>query len=402
MKTIKLIFISVFLSLFAIGQNLIEVQNKVMDQNGYFNIVIYGYHTHFHSADSLTVTIGNGMDSISFVPTFISWNENYIELFGSSYFNNSGYYDLWVENSLDGKMLIKNAIIVRPDNVNANISSVDFFTLGLDTTVEVNVNGSNTHFVSGTNSQVYYINYQKDTVIPYSIIPLSEGVISCFVHIDSLCGGYYDMIISNDSDGVMLYENALRILNKDKIQIDSISPDSVNNIQPWLMMAYGNLTHFQADTNVVYGNVFYSDAYINPTAINDTVLEFHSNFPTPVKHAFNPNDIIKIYNPIDGLMKYPLRVDLYGSIEDQRAKFKNLSIFPNPAKEYVIISSEEFVPNSRIRLAFYNMLGQLVLKKELNNNGEIKVHLNQLSTGSYYVFVENNEKSKWLKLIKTD
>ncbi len=61
---------------------------------------------------------------------------------------------------------------------------------------------------------------------------------------------------------------------------------------------------------------------------------------------------------------------------------ENVSIYPNPAKDYIVVVGAE-----KSSLKIFNTIGKLVLEKEINSKEE-KINVNDLSNGLYFVKVE--------------
>lgn len=69
--------------------------------------------------------------------------------------------------------------------------------------------------------------------------------------------------------------------------------------------------------------------------------------------------------------------------------FMQATLFPNPAKDFIVISAEEQILNVNI----YDMQGKLVKQQTFLNNQEIKLNINELSNGLYNV-VANSSNGK--------
>ncbi len=79
------------------------------------------------------------------------------------------------------------------------------------------------------------------------------------------------------------------------------------------------------------------------------------------------------------------------------ADFDNtiIAFYPNPAKEIVNFSSK----NSIEDIIIYNLLGQEVLTKQVNSN-QFSIDISHLSSGTYIAQLNQNQKSKSVKLLK--
>ena len=72
-----------------------------------------------------------------------------------------------------------------------------------------------------------------------------------------------------------------------------------------------------------------------------------------------------------------------------------ISFYPNPAQDMVNFSSK----NSIEDIIIYNLLGQEVLTKQVNSN-QFSINISHLSSGTYIAKLNQNQKSKSVKLFK--
>lgn len=109
-----------------------------------------------------------------------------------------------------------------------------------------------------------------------------------------------------------------------------------------------------------------------------------------IKTSYTFNDVLKF----TAAMSYRLKmVDQdesfeYSPIKSIRtaAGTSEMKVYPNPATEYVVISS---VSNSNVNVQLINFNGQVV--KQINGNGNVMMSVNGVVTGSYAVKVINAE-----------
>ena len=74
--------------------------------------------------------------------------------------------------------------------------------------------------------------------------------------------------------------------------------------------------------------------------------------------------------------------------------FSNINVYPNPANDFIIVSTENKIDN----LTIINVFGQIVL--ELSNvYNQQKISTNSLKSGLYLIKFTNNNQSKYEKLI---
>jgi hypothetical protein len=79
-----------------------------------------------------------------------------------------------------------------------------------------------------------------------------------------------------------------------------------------------------------------------------------------------------------------------------------MEVYPNPASDYILLSWEKATSDREIFVSVYNSAGILILKKEFKNDGaEIRLDLDGLPSGVYWVTIESNSSpvkaSKFIK-----
>jgi hypothetical protein len=79
-----------------------------------------------------------------------------------------------------------------------------------------------------------------------------------------------------------------------------------------------------------------------------------------------------------------------------------MEVYPNPASDYILLSWEKTTSDREIFVSVYNSAGILILKKEFKNDGaEIRLDLDGLPSGVYWVTIESNSSpvkaSKFIK-----
>lgn len=76
-------------------------------------------------------------------------------------------------------------------------------------------------------------------------------------------------------------------------------------------------------------------------------------------------------------------------------KINTISIFPNPAKEYIVINTNL----NEYNISIINITGKILIYKDLNNSS-IKLNVNDLKEGVYFIRVNYESGSKIFKFIK--
>ena len=398
MKKITIITLAVLFSNILFSQNIVESYPKITNKTSSFGLQIVGYNTHFKSAGITKIFLAHEQDTIQ-VSVQNMQEENFIYAYISAPFPSKGYYDMILQNDSDGIMYRQNAILVGE---NAFLFAMDPIRCVSDTLITVEVFGSQTHFLSGGQMNAFLVNYNKDTILVDSIFPSSENVLNARFYIPNDAVGYYSFHAFNPLDSSLMIENMLRVMNPSQTQINHVSPDSINNLTyQWEIFIYGNQTHFMADTNLLFLDYSsYGGEISNVTALDDTVLKFTINLPMPIKSVVFPNNIFYLYNPTDGLFKYPFRIDLYGSIGDQNSAFSQIKVYPNPSKDWVTISSDELTNAGLISVFVYSPSGAKIREIEFKNQSEISLNISDFDPGIYLFYIQTKDKSQLLKVIK--
>ena len=81
--------------------------------------------------------------------------------------------------------------------------------------------------------------------------------------------------------------------------------------------------------------------------------------------------------------------------------FENLTIFPNPTSNSITISSSTNLSNASI--VIYDVMGRVLttsVNKTIVNNNQINIDLNVLSSGSYFITIEDDTYKSTKQIIK--
>ena len=127
---------------------------------------------------------------------------------------------------------------------------------------------------------------------------------------------------------------------------------------------------------------FYNDAW---TEITPTSFDASAKTIT-INHSF-PEESFLFFKTTQVL-----------SIKEIEKNSTNILLYPNPTSSNVTITLKD---NEVIKkIEFYNIMGQLVLSKRLQNSSETSINISKLSKGMYIVktFGENNTCSKKLMI----
>jgi hypothetical protein len=97
-----------------------------------------------------------------------------------------------------------------------------------------------------------------------------------------------------------------------------------------------------------------------------------------------PSNVV-LWNPANG--NNIVITNQTGGLNQNTISFSSVS--PNPTKNYIKVKIENAFSGGSIFI--YNALGKQVLNQKFENTQEIKVDLEKMTAGTYYVFVKTNE-----------
>jgi len=401
----KILFISLVIllsSLSVVSQSLIEFANRKTHPYG-FNADLIAYKTHFQSSTNITIQLIKQNDTavILYNPTVMS--EDKLNFYVSS-FPSPGSYDLYISNSIDGMMHLPNAVDVFSNSAYIYSELKDYsYNAGVDTSMVISIMNSN--LITAGIDTIYFIN-SNDTIWPDSSSILTNSSLQLYVKIPNDAVGFYDLILSNSLDSTILSLQFLKVYNSSLTQIADVTPDSIDNITwgPWgpqLITVYGNNTHFTSDTNVVYFTGYFIDIdeIDSLKVINDSLLTFTVLLPMVVKNAVEPNTILSVYNSVDGILRFPMKLVFYGSIGDHNKGFSKIECYPNPANDFITISSEDFALEKSLSIQIFTIDGKKVSSELYQNKSAITLDIQNLAKGVYIAKVRGEEKISSIKFI---
>jgi len=399
MKISLLLSFGLLFSFGLFSQNIITYSQSNSQVGFLIQGTLWGYKTHFVLADSSKLTFISSVDTVEFW-VYSSQNEEMISFNTNNQFPSAGSYDLYLENSIDGVLFLPKAVSVSYPKYMQGIDVTSNWRFGVDTTVNLHIWSYSLDFYPDTAYNAYFFRPNQDTIFIDSVEVKGTRDLTLFFSIDSnSAAGFYDLYVYKSPDSLIGRNNAIFISNSNVVQIDSVSPDSMNNlgILPTKIQIYGNHTHFTLDSNKLFPirEVDFDSVIV----INDSVLKAYITFPMLLKQAVFPNAIVALYNPTDGLLEYPIRLVIYSAIDNQMLEYDNVKLFPNPAQDNIWIESSEF-SNEEQRVSIINVNGQKVAEYVFSNQRLIQLKINDLAAGIYFVYIQGSKKQKVIKFIK--
>ncbi len=401
MKTSLLFSFILLLSTVVFSQHIITYSQTNSQVGSNIHGELWGYKTHFIQADSSKLTFISSVDTVE-LWAYSHYSEEMIYMFTNNQFPSVGSYDLYVENSIDGVMYLPNAVSVSSPKYMQGIDVTSNWRFTADTTVDIQIWSYSMDFYPNATNYAYFFRPNQDTIFVDSVEVIGSRELTLHFSIDSnSTAGFYDLYVFKNTDTLISGNNAIFIKNQSVIQIDSLSPDSMNNLPPYPtteITIYGSHTHFLADSNMIFP--IWGTGFDSTYVINDSVMKAYIAFPIPVKQVVSPNAIVSLYNPTDGLLEYPIRFDAYGAIGDNKESYKSIICYPNPANNYLNIQSEEFLIAKDLSITIYSISGLKVYSKKIQNQSNIRLDIHDLVTGMYIVYIQDSKRKQVVKFIK--
>jgi len=402
MKTSLLFLVSIFLFTSLFSQSIINTRfffpiNKSIQGS------IIGYNTHFSQVSQNKLTFISAIDTIEIIVNGQAADDYHLGYASNKVFNTPGIYELYVENTIDGIMHFQGYIRVHSQS-NYSFLETDFSTffgyraiageskeLAFHTWLQLDTLKQYSAFFVNTTS--------LDSISVDSLHTIGNFFMLAFTIPTDAAPGYYQLLIEGVPDTLLICSSALFIHNSNKVEIDSIAPDSMNNIptDPTEIIIYGNHTHFTLDSNILFPIWFTEFDSVN--VINDSVIKAYILFPPPMKAPTYVNMVFSLYNPTDGFMQYPIQFEIYSGVVELSHSFGSLKIFPNPTLDYLWLESDEFV-NDQIKISVFNVSGAKVGEYSFNNQKRILLQTMNLAKGVYFVNIQGKMKQKVIKFIK--
>ena len=166
---------------------------------------------------------------------------------------------------------------------------------------------------------------------------------------------------------------------------------------------FSNVSQFQGlPDNITHNgeSLFWVATFFGPVIALDSSgqilyqLNFDSNLFTENTSAIQYNDTLYLGTLHDSIIgKIPIPSQILLSSSDYSSSQFDFSIYPNPTKENVTISMENF--NGNILTKVYDLIGN-----ELQNTNETTINLKGYAKGVYIFKVSCEDKAEEVKVIK--
>ena len=166
---------------------------------------------------------------------------------------------------------------------------------------------------------------------------------------------------------------------------------------------FSNVSQFQGlPDNITHNgeSLFWVATFFGPVIALDSSgqilyqLNFDSNLFTENTSAIQYNDTLYLGTLHDSIIgKIPIPSQILLSSSDYSSSQFDFSIYPNPTKENVTISMENF--NGNILTKVYDLIGN-----ELQNTNETTINLKDYAKGVYVLKISFGDTAKEVKVIK--
>lgn len=409
MKNLLLLIAILFFSLNIVSQSIQEFIPSSAYENHSFFVKIYGYKTHFEDSDSNYFCFYNDKDTIDFWMSLSvgNYSNEHFKYHPGLQYPAAGLYNLKVYNSIDDTMYFKSAIqIFKGSGPNMYDKFSNYYPEEEQAGMQGDVTMKSSYlpnFLTATNHSCYFVNRNNDTIRVDSINILTPYEFIAYFDVPSHSIGLYHCFYTNSIDSLIIGYNSFLVKNNSMTQIEEVTPDSINNLQfgPKLITIKGNNTHFTNDTNSIQFNESNLHRNIDSvTVVNDTTITFILDLPMPWSKAAYTTNLLRVYNETDGMMYYPFRVDIYGSIEENKKNFDNISIYPNPSSDIIHIQSEDFKGENQLSIQVLSIDGKVLLAEQNKANGNTQINIADLPSGIYILRIEDKNRVGVYRVVK--
>lgn len=265
-------------------------------------------------------------------------------------------------------------------NWNNGLSHNQYLEVALGGTFILEVIGSN----DCPNSDTIVVTFH-----PYhSLASIPDNIVSCGPYTINAGDGAYSYLWSNNATTSSITVNAPGTysvtVTGDSFGCESTASIVVDLREP-ISFSLGNDVSAHVDTYVNIGIEHIFSEYLWNTGFTGSMLTVYGSEYGNGTHEF----WLTAYALNGCTHTDTIKVTFYGQsgIEDEIAN--EISVYPNPASDFVIFESNDFLIEN---IEFYSVSGKLI-SKEIVNNWEVKYNLSSFAKGFYLVKIvgENNK-----------
>jgi hypothetical protein len=276
MKKIILLFLQVYLPVYAISQSLVSISPDSATGGQKLNVTITGLNTHFNQASPTYVSFGG---DITVDSTKILSNTSIQVNITVPAITTTGDYYISVSDQIDAIPILSNAFHVKGILPPALVSiSPDSASGGQ--TLNVTITGANTHFKQASPTSVYF----NGGIVVNSTSITNDLSIQANVTVPSnTVTGNYNVSIENSLDLIETLNSAFHVNGIPKPSLASVVSDSAKCGQTLNVTITGRNTHFsQASGTIIYFTFNQASSTIivnSDSVINDTTMRANITIP---------------------------------------------------------------------------------------------------------------------------
>ncbi len=382
------------LNLYSTDTFLVSSEPNEAYQNKTIEFKVSGYNTHFKQATN-TVWFQQGTNTINPYYMYVS-NDNFIyPRFSFTESDPTGLFDLYVHNTVDDTLVLKNELTLLP-SIDPSIKSISPNIGFKGDKIELTITGENTSFSQASNlCALAQDPYNEEKIIfPENIIAINDTKITAeFAFSNSLESGSYDFYFYNEIDYEMFLEDAFMLYDDlTPPKLISVSPDNSSQNESITLTLTGQYTNFNQGSNSVWfsqGSNSISFTQGSSTIYPKTI-EIISD--TEIQAYFNFNEeyvvgsyTVNVFNLIDGnlFMEDVFTLD-YASFISKFNEDK-IIVFPNPSNGNFRIDN---ISEVNCTISIISIEGKIL--KTYTNESDTFINISVSGLKGYYLVRINN------------
>ncbi len=374
-----LLIISCFFSLKS--QEITNVNPNEGTKGETLNVTISGLNTHFGQGTSTTQVWfqqGSGTIINSYEVDINSPNNLDAEI-TIPFYVNTGNYDVFVYNNLDGLLELEDGFFVNPNPNEPHLLSISPDEAVQGETLNVTISGLNTYFGQGTSTTQVWFQQGTETVISsYEINVNNSNNLEAEITIpEDLEADCYDLYTYNSIVGELVLEESFCI--DCNIEIDFDYTISGGNVIFNTMSDY-NLSYI--DWN------FQGEPVVSTGSNQETLMLSYDEIGVYEITLFAENGECSqsITKQINITSIYPISIENLDNVE--------IKLYPNPSENFIFIETK----NKNMNMEIIDIKGNIIFsKKNLENFN--KIDISYFLSGTYFVKIKSNNFEKVKKII---
>lgn len=311
-------------------------------------------------------------------------------------YNNDGWFDIYVTNTPEGNVLLKNNgdetftdVAVETGTTFDSVGwGAVFLDADLDGLLDLYVSGSLDGSVSSYLSSAFYHQQNDGTfLIPQDIGFESDTRESYSNAIGDINNdGQPDIVVGNNSENIFLWENTSSNTNNWlKVNLEGVTTNR-NGI--------GNTIEIHVDGQSQYRVTLAGEGYLSQNSFYEFFGIGTANEIDYIKVTWTGTDIEDVVYDIQPNQTITIK-EGNGILSSPDQSIERISIYPNPSNDGVFKLSTG--QNEKIFLRIYDLSGRIICKYDNLKNHD-QIDLSAYSKGIYLAKLSSDKKSKTLKI----